>query len=603
MKTNSAAFTLLIISLFTLFQFCNKPTSSLHDLKADVVKEIEQLQLFIKDSLQTSAANSNSSSVLQVQFSKARYSYKQIEWAVEYFMPTTARFVNGPALDELEIEENTAFEPEGFQVMEELIYPVFDTSNRTELIRQCKILQSTCERMKKHFSAINFTEAQVIDALRLQVHRITGLGITGFDNPIALNGIEEAAWSLQSIDHYLHLFQQSVAHSSDKETTTLRQQLKNAIAFCQEQNNFETFDRAVFITQHLNPISIALYNFQVEAKIPFINDGRHFRSDAPTLFATNAFDVNTFIPSPEYKSNNDKVKLGERLFYDPVLSINNKRSCGSCHSPEKAFTDGLVTSTSLNGGFIKRNAASLNYASLQHGQFWDMRRPDLESQTADVIANKDEMHGSLNDAAVKLQQQVSYKTLFNKTFQSNDSIKIWQIQNALASYIRSLAVFNSRFDRYMNGYRSSLTKEEVSGMNLFLGKAKCGTCHFLPLFNGTVPPSFNKTESEVLGTPAADGIKPDNDHGRYAQHQMPQLLHSFKTPTVRNIALTAPYMHNGVYKTLEEVIEFYNKGGGAGLGFTVDNQTLPPDSLNLTAEEKKALIAFMHSLTDEKHKQ
>lgn len=601
MKINSVVFTLLIVGLFTMLQFCNMSAPSVNTLKEEVVQEIELLQLFIKDSLQPTAVSSNSSTLLQAKFSKARNTYKKVEWAVEYFMPTTARFVNGPALDELEIEENTAFEPEGFQVMEELIYPVFDTSNRTELIRQCKILQSTCERMKKHFSAINFTEAQVIDALRLQVHRITTLGITGFDNPIALNGIEEAAWSLQSIDHYFNLFQQSVAHSSDKETTTLHQQLKNAIAFCQQQNNFETFNRAVFITQHLNPISISLYNFQTEAKIPFINDGRHFRSDAPTLFAINAFDVNTFIPSPEYKSNSDKVRLGERLFYDPVLSINNKRNCGSCHSPEKGFTDGLVTSASLNGGFIKRNAASLNYASLQHGQFWDMRRPDLESQTADVIANKDEMHGSLKDAALKLQQQPAYKELFTKAFKSADSIQAWQIQNALASYIRSLAVFNSRFDLYMNGDTGRLNKDEISGMNLFLGKAKCGTCHFLPLFNGTVPPSFTKTESEVLGTPAnASGTIADTDKGRYNQHQMPQLFGAFKTPTVRNISLTAPYMHNGVYKTLEELVEFYNKGGGAGIGLKTDNQTLPTDPLNLTKQEKTQLVAFMQSITDMK---
>jgi cytochrome c peroxidase len=600
MKKNAALFTLLIFSLLTLLQFCNKPAPSANVLQRGIVKEIETLQLFIKDSLQPSATN-NDSKLLQTQFSKARYNYKQVEWAVEYFMPTTARFVNGPALDELEIEENTAFEPEGFQVIEELIYPVFDTSNRTELIRQCKILQSTCERMKKHFLAINFTEAQVIDALRLEVHRITALGITGFDNPIALNGIEEAAWSLKAIDHNFNLFQKSVTHSSDKETTTLHQQLKEAIAFCQQQNNFETFNRAVFITQYLNPVSIALHNFQVRAKIPFINDGRHFRSDATTLFAVNGFDVNTFIPSPEYKSNTEKVKLGERLFYDPVLSINSNRSCGSCHSPEKAFTDGLVTSASLNGGFVKRNAASLNYAALQHGQFWDMRRPDLESQTADVIANKDEMHGSLKDAALKLQQRISYKELFTKAFKSTDSIKVWQIQNALASYIRSLAVFNSRFDRYMNGDTSQLTGNELSGMNLFLGKAKCGTCHFLPLFNGTVPPSFTKTESEILGIPAnAKGTITDKDNGRYNQHQMPQLFRAFKTPTVRNISLTAPYMHNGVYKTIEEVIEFYNKGGGAGMGLRVNNQTLPTDPLNLSRQEKIQLIAFMHSLTDMK---
>ena len=187
MKKNAVLFILFIPAFFTLLQFCNKPTPSVDVLKEEVAKEIETLQLFIKDSLQPAAEKTNTHKLLQIQFSKARHSDKQVDWAVEYFMPSTARFVNGPALDELEIEENTAFEPEGFQVIEELIFPSFDTSNRIELIRQCRIMQSTCERMKKHFSAINFTEAQVIDALRLQVHRITTLGITGFDNPIALN--------------------------------------------------------------------------------------------------------------------------------------------------------------------------------------------------------------------------------------------------------------------------------------------------------------------------------------------------------------------------------------------------------------------------------
>lgn len=600
MKRNSFLLALLLPCSFVLLQFCNERTVSINGVQTEVIKEIERLQFFLKDSLQAAAENNNSK-LLQAEFSKSRQIYKQIEWAVEYFMPTTARFVNGPALDELEIEENTAFEPEGFQVIEELIYPHFDTVNRVELIRQCKILHSTCERIKQHFNAISFTEAQIMDALRLEVHRITALGITGFDNPVALNGIEEAAWSLGSVDKYFNLFHKASRQRNNTQTTTLQQQIQSAISFCLQHNNFNTFNRAVFITQHLNPISIKLYNYQVANKIPFVNDGRHFRSNAPTLFAANAFDVNTFIPSPEYKTNTDKINLGERLFYDAVLSIDNKRNCGTCHSPEKGFTDGLVTSASLNGGFVKRNAASLNYAALQHGQFWDMRRPDLESQTADVIANKDEMHGSLKDAAFKLQQNVVYKKLFSKAFQSTDSIQEWQIQNALASYIRSLAVFNSRFDQYMNGDTSNLTTDEISGMNLFLGKAKCGTCHFLPLFNGTVPPLFTKTESEVLGTPATiSATVPDADKGRFNQHQMSQLFRAFKTATVRNIALTAPYMHNGVYKTLEEVIEFYNKGGGAGMGFQIDNQTLPAEPLNLTAREKADLVAFMQSLTDKK---
>ena len=130
-----------------------------------------------------------------------------------------------------------------------------------------------------------------------------------------------------------------------------------------------------------------------------------------------------------------------------------------------------------------------------------------------------------------------------------------------------------------------------------MGRAKCATCHYMPLFNGTFPPRFNKIESEVIAVPEKAGSnKIDPDLGRYEIIKVESLRHAFKTPTVRNATLTAPYMHNGVFKTLEEVIEFYNKGGGAGLGLKIDNQTLPSDSLNLSKTEQEEIIAFIKSL-------
>jgi cytochrome c peroxidase len=151
----------------------------------------------------------------------------------------------------------------------------------------------------------------------------------------------------------------------------------------------------------------------------------------------------------------------------------------------------------------------------------------------------------------------------------------------------------------MRGDNSKMNLEEVKGFNLFMGKAKCGTCHFMPLFNGTVPPTFTFTESEVIGVPATKaGSVLDTDPGRFAIYQITNFKNAFKTPSLRNIGLTAPYMHNGVYTSLEEVVDFYIKGGGKGLGLKVENQTLPEDSLALTSAEKQALVAFMHTLTD-----
>ena len=139
------------------------------------------------------------------------------------------------------------------------------------------------------------------------------------------------------------------------------------------------------------------------------------------------------------------------------------------------------------------------------------------------------------------------------------------------------------------------------GFNLFMGKAQCGSCHFAPTFFGTAPPFYGTTESEVLGIiKTFDTINPilDDDIGRYKHFALPDFKNSIKTATVRNIELTAPYMHHGGFKTLEEVVEFYNVGGGEGLGLSVPNQTLQPKRLNLSMQEKKDLIFFMKSLTD-----
>lgn len=152
----------------------------------------------------------------------------------------------------------------------------------------------------------------------------------------------------------------------------------------------------------------------------------------------------------------------------------------------------------------------------------------------------------------------------------------------------------------MRGDRTALGAKEKKGFNLFAGKAGCATCHFLPLFNGLVPPRFNETESEVLGVPESTQ-KPariDPDEGKFLFTRAPLHRYAFKTPTLRNIARTAPYMHNGVFATLEEVIDFYDRGGGAGLQLAIPHQTLPPDKLGLSRKEKEALLAFLHALTD-----
>ena len=356
-----------------------------------------------------------------------------------------------------------------------------------------------------------------------------------------------------------------------------------------------------FIHQIMNPLGVQLQQLQAKLSIPF-STIHAVAGKANTFFDSGAFNANFFTPGSASWLTADKVALGKRLFNDAVLSTSGKVSCASCHNAALAFTDGLAKSKSFGAdSFLQRNTPTVLYAGFQQSQFYDMRAAFLEDQVKNVIDSRDEIHGSLPEVAIKLALNKAYIKMFQKAFATTDTVIAEQtIQIALAAYIRSLSPFNSPFDKHMRGQKT-LTAPEVSGFNLFMGKAKCGSCHFMPLFNGTIPPMYQSTESEILGTPMDKQFsKIDTDPGRYGIHQLDEYKAAFKTPTLRNVALTAPYMHNGVFGTLEEVVDFYNEGGAAGMQHPLDNQTLPADKLQLTKKEKEEIVLFLKTLTDTK---
>ncbi|MBC8048211.1 MAG: cytochrome C peroxidase, partial [Fimbriimonadaceae bacterium] len=292
------------------------------------------------------------------------------------------------------------------------------------------------------------------------------------------------------------------------------------------------------------------------------------------------------------------------LFFDPVLSVNNKRACASCHQPAKAFTDGLTKSTALDfKGTIRRNAPTLINAALQGSYFYDVRAEFPETQIDHVVFHADEFNTTYEAIIEKLKQSPEYISLFKEAFpdQPGNALNGFTITKSIADYVRSLIAMDSEFDKYMRNEKTTLDENIKDGYNLFMGKAQCGTCHFAPTFYGTVPPDFTESETEVLGVPSTkDTLHTtiDNDKGRYDIQNVPVYEFAFKTQTVRNIQLTAPYMHNGVYTTLEEIMDFYNRGGAAGLNIELEFQTLPPDKLNLSKIEIADIISFMQSLTD-----
>jgi len=587
--------TALFVGLVSMISHWSRPQlSPTEQTKIQVQAHLQILDSLTRRVLLPLAETSTATDSLQRVFRECRTAYKRIEPFTEYYFPATSRLVNGPPLPEIEVEENKAFEPGGLQVIEAYIYPEFDPANRDELVREVRKLQRELSVYKTLWEATELTDAHVFDALRLGVFRVISLGISGFDTPSCQTALPEAATVLATIQLFMTPYATETPGFDSLQTT-----LSNAQTYLQKQSDFDAFDRAHFIITYANPLSKQLLTYQKQLTITPLSDKRPLRADAETLFAKNAFDPDAYAATVDARMNPAKIELGKRLFSDPVLSGGNGRSCAGCHQPDRAFTDGLAKNKTLTGqGFIGRNTPTLLNAALQAGQFYDLRAASLENQSFDVIHNTDEMHGSLAEAAQKLQRSPDYVTLFQKAFpQAKEGIKPTHIQNALAAYERTLISLNSRFDQYMRGDKAALSAEELYGFNLFMGKAKCGICHFMPLFNGTVPPAYADSESEVIGTPvSADGRRIDPDLGRYAHTKLDPLKYAFKTPTVRNVAKTAPYMHNGVYQTLEQVVDFYNRGGGNGLGFDLPNQTLPEGKLNLTKPEQQALVAFLSAL-------
>lgn len=583
---------ILLFSILGVFIYCsaNPEKPAALKIKEQLVTDFIELESATK-SLADLAENAQEAD-LKKAFLHARNSYKKVEWFTEYYAPGTSRYINGAPLPEIEVEETKSFEPAGLQVIEEKLYP-FEEENRKELIRETGVLLSKIKHAHSILDEIQFSEAHVIDACKLQIFRIITLGISGFDTPLSKTALSEAKTSLNAIFQTLNF----IGNNGKIEAL-----IKDAGRYLDQNSDFETFNRMAFIVQFINPLTRELKYWEKDLKIEPLKTELAIYNKAETLFDKNIFNPDFFADNSEAKYSKEKVELGRELFTDVVLS-GNSRTCNSCHKPELAFTDGLEKSAAIiPGTFVKRNAPTLLYAGLQQAQFYDMRSPSLENQAMDVIANKDEMHASVEDAAARMNNADSYIKKFAKAFPSMEKeIKPRYIMIALASYVRSLSPFNSRFDKYMRGEKEQMNAEEIKGFNIFMGKAKCGTCHFMPVFNGTAPPMFINTEAEVLGVPMkpnSNGI--DTDSGRYIHNKMDELKFSFKTPTVRNITKTAPYMHNGAYQTLEQVMEFYNEGGGAGLNIELENQTLSPDKLNLSEAEQKAVIAFLATLADRK---
>jgi len=538
---------------------------------------------------------------LQELFSSSRKNYKKVEPFVEYYFQGLTRRINGPALPEIKTDDNMINDPSGFQVIEEIIYS--DTLDLVDLKKQTKILTTDLLFIKNTMKEMPIQEHHFYELIQHQIIRIAALGITGFDSPVSFQSIQEAAFTLDGINEWYLLYCNIKGKKVNQQLTSL---FKNAIVYAQKNNNFNEFNRLEFIKNHLMPISVCFEkDFTSDlANMPDINKNKVFYGTLSNLMQGKKLNPDAFSPFSETASTNEKKELGKILFNDASLSKNNNISCASCHIASKAFTDGKVTSvTNIHNNSVQRNSPTILYAAFQKSFFYDLRSQDLENQIESVMKNPDEFDLTPKQIKKKILANPTLSNLFTKAYPTKKEITPYEIRNAIAVYVRSLMPFNSKIDQYFRG-ETTLSESESNGFNVFTGKAKCATCHFIPVYNGTIPPWFNNTESEVIGVPKTNIWKNavvDEDLGRYNLNQLDPLKYSFKTPTIRNIEKTAPYMHNGVYDKLEEVVKFYELGGGNGIGMNLAYQTLPFDNLQLTPKEKNDLISFMLTLTDKKY--
>lgn len=331
------------------------------------------------------------------------------------------------------------------------------------------------------------------------------------------------------------------------------------------------------------------------------------------------------VPIPEANPQTpEKIELGDKLFHDKRFSITGEVSCATCHEREKVFTDRLQVSEGVNKLKGTRNAPTVVNAAYFHSMFWDGREPSLEEQSAQPFLNPVEMalpdHGPILEI---VRTDPEYNAAFKKVFgKTGSEITMDEVKKAIASFERTIVSGNSPFDRYLfGGDEKAMSQAAVRGLEIYRGKGRCVSCHVIEqtqaLFTDNrfhnLGIGFQRIDGDERELAAefskakAEGMSVDvsvlsnqntSELGRFAVSDEWRDMGAFKTPTLRNVALTAPYMHDGSLKTLKEVVDFYNNGGIVKKTDPVnDFQSGGIRPLNLNEQEAADLVAFMEALT------
>lgn len=306
-----------------------------------------------------------------------------------------------------------------------------------------------------------------------------------------------------------------------------------------------------------------------------------------TIFAIILLVVISAFRSKEAPEQLSREKLGERLFFDKILSSDRSISCGSCHIPEFAFADTVPFSRGVGGKLTARNTPSVMNMAMRESFFWDGRAASLEAQVVGPVENPNEMNLPFHEAVSRIRKTAFYRKAFQTVYHRlPDSAAI---VDCIAAFERTLETDQTPNDRWLNDQPGGLTEQQIRGRTLFTSeRTKCFDCHFTPDF----------TSDEFRNIGLFDGSA-GSDSGRMKITGKPEDLGRFKIPGLRNVAITAPYMHNGVFATLREVIDYYDNPE-AFMKHSMNRDTILPKRIGLTEQEKEDLLAYLYALTDDR---
>lgn len=606
----------IIVIAAVIFSFSFKESSNSETYTATYHQHIGSFRSSLEELMQVIeqndiASDTGNAHILEA-ISAARKELKNADIWLRYLEPIAYKKINGPLPVEWETEVFEKFEQPykrecaGLTLAE--LYLEEEGKTKDSLLALVKSAYTATDVFLADSITTNLEDYHHFYLCnRLYLLNLAAIYTTAFECPNADMVIPELRAMMNGVNGIYQSF--NASYPGQRLSPTYMELYRQATAFVKGQpDDPEKFDHYEFIRDYVNPLYIMNQRMINKYKVA----SRNLVDYSLTKNEVSIFDKalyngqdprGIFSRARTQEALDEIDRLGKLLFYDPLLSGNNMRSCASCHKPTEFFTD-TMSKTAFHfdhRSMLPRNTPSLVNSAFNHLLMADGKHYTLQRQAKDVISNPIEMGCKPEEIVKKVMSCNEYKKGFQNLLQytpTEKEVTLDHIVSALTFYYSKFSKYYSPFDQAMNGYQS-LSHEAQAGFNIFMSKAQCATCHFAPQFNGVKPPYIG-SEFEVLGVPADTSYKQlSADKGRYDVFQARETMRAFRTGSVRNASYTKPYMHNGVFNTLEEVIEFYNTGGGAGHGLDVPNQTLGSDSLHLTKEEKRLLITFIQSLDED----